>query len=140
MKVDVTVNGGWNGQTITNTASVSALDQNDADPSNDGDFVDICVNIIDPGGDLVSENFASNTNTSFIPKVEEVSDLYLYPNPTISNLSVSFNTLNEGEAYVNIVSITSKTIITEKLITREGQNNLSFELGQLCKGIYMVQI
>jgi len=62
LEIVATVDSGTGGSTITNTASVTAVDQADPDPANDSDYEDIVVNrppdqpsnVSPPNGDCVS--------------------------------------------------------------------------------------
>ena len=47
LTIDATVDGGTSGQTITNTASITAADQPDPDPGNNADSADIAVSTVD---------------------------------------------------------------------------------------------
>lgn len=134
LKIDVTVDLGSGGTTITNTASVGSLDQNDTDGSNNTASADIVVDTVEVEPiipEFTTGNFGGNSDAI------EVS---LYPNPTSGHLNIAFVANEEGAASINIISLTGQTIMTENMNASKGQNNMSVGLDQLTKGMYIVSI
>jgi uncharacterized repeat protein (TIGR01451 family) len=134
LKIDVTVDAGSGGSTITNTASVGGLDQNDTDASNNSASADIVVDTVEVEEvipEFTTGNFSGN------PDATEVS---LYPNPSSGHLNIAFVANEEGAASIHIISLTGQTVMTENMNATKGQNNMSIGLDSLTKGIYIVSI
>lgn len=76
-----------------------------------------------------------------IEENEDVSGVYMYPNPTSDNLTVGFVSKDDQDLTVNVISANGALVLSEQLTTKVGQNNLvRFNVGGLASGIYMVQI
>lgn len=76
-----------------------------------------------------------------IEENEDVSGVYMYPNPTSDNLTVGFVSKDDQDLTVNVISANGSLVLSEQLTTKVGQNNVvRFDVQNLASGIYMVQI
>lgn len=85
--------------------------------------------------DDLSTIFSVNVN-----ELESISGLSLFPNPTSSNLSVSYTSKTESDLLVNVYDITGKTMITTTVRHQTGENNFQLESSGLEAGVYFIEL
>lgn len=67
--------------------------------------------------------------------------LNLKPNPTMnSDVLANFQLLQAQEVTINIVGANGKVINSQKAMGKEGENNVSLNVGDLKPGIYYIQV
>lgn len=81
------------------------------------------------------------TNFSEAPEAENTpSTLRVYPNPTSENIVVTFMSNCEGEALVNIFTLTGSLVYRTKILRRTGNNEIDVNLLDLQSGTYCISI
>lgn len=75
-------------------------------------------------------NFAYGENASF----------FLYPNPTSSVLTVSFGIKESMPVTLSIVNVLGEDVFRESWIASNGMNQKSFNVKDLAKGVYFVEL
>ncbi len=75
---------------------------------------------------------------------QENSTINLYPNPVIDQLQISYETLKEGNAKVEIVDVQGKVLYQQTMISQNlptgqagGTNHAVIPVSQLSKGLYV---
>ncbi len=66
--------------------------------------------------------------------------LNIYPNPANDKIALQFFAEGNNAVTVNIYNSMGQRIVSEKNITSEGENNLSFDLKNLSSGIYIMEL
>lgn len=97
--------------------------------NNTYNYWEITVDAIGFGGYLLSSN-ASLANLE-----NSLSQLTLYPNPVVNELSINLPT-NVKEAQVKIVNVAGQNVIT----TQIKQSNHKINVNHLSRGVYIVEI
>jgi hypothetical protein len=64
----------------------------------------------------------------------------VYPNPTNTNTTVSFDLNNEATAAVNVTDLSGKVVFSATLGTVNGSQNVTIETQSLTSGVYMVNL
>ena len=64
----------------------------------------------------------------------------VFPNPATSQINILYNTQNNGEADIVILSELGSQLIRKTVGTTAGKNNFSFNIGQLSNGVYFVKL
>ena len=67
-------------------------------------------------------------------------DLNVYPNPTNTNTTVSFDLNNEATAAVNVTDLSGKVVFSTTLGTVNGSQNVTIDTQSLTSGVYMVNL
>jgi hypothetical protein len=87
-----------------------------------------------------STNFRTADELTTEINTPGVNDFNLYPNPTQNEVNVAFNSPVSETINVRIFDMVGKTILTNELGVSEGDNKFSFDLSDLNKGIYFVEL
>lgn len=66
--------------------------------------------------------------------------LNIYPNPANDKIALQFFAEGNNAVTVNIYNSMGQRIVSERNITNEGENNLSFDLKNLSSGIYIMEL
>jgi hypothetical protein len=64
----------------------------------------------------------------------------VYPNPTNTNTTVSFDLNNEATAAVNVTDLSGKVVFSTTLGTVNGSQNVTIDTQSLTSGVYMVNL
>jgi len=64
----------------------------------------------------------------------------VYPNPTNTNTTVSFDLNNEASAVINVTDLSGKVVFTSALGTVNGTQNITIDTQSLTSGVYMVNL
>ena len=76
-----------------------------------------------------------------IEENQDVSGVYIFPNPATENLTVGFVSKEDQNITVNVIAANGALIHTEQVTAKVGQSNtVTFEVEGLAAGIYMVQL
>lgn len=76
-----------------------------------------------------------------IEENEDVSGVYMYPNPATDNFTVGFVAKEDQDMTVNILGANGALILSEQVVAKVGQNStVTFNVDGLASGIYMVQL
>lgn len=75
-----------------------------------------------------------------ISKVETLTDVKLYPTLATKNVTIKFNSENEGSAKVNIIDVSQKELYFKNFKINLGINETLINVSQFPAGIYFVNI
>jgi hypothetical protein len=64
----------------------------------------------------------------------------VYPNPTNTNTTVSFDLNNEATAAINVTDLSGKVVFTTTLGNVNGTQNVTIDTQSLTSGVYMVNL
>ena len=121
-------------------------------------FVMICPNTSDPGNSTIVKSDVgfsagmfggyqtaldacpSATNGAGIIADKLVSDLTIYPNPSVINTNVQFNVNYASNVEVQVVNMLGQVVYTNSLGTVQGQQIVQIETADLEGGMYLVNI
>lgn len=94
-----------------------------------------------PSTGAIFENATQNVaNTTLKNETSFYKSLSLYPNPAKEQLNVQFNSENENEASVELVSMTSIVVSSKSFKANKGANTILVDVSSLEPGIYMLNI
>ncbi|MBP6531987.1 MAG: fibronectin type III domain-containing protein [Bacteroidia bacterium] len=85
-------------------------------------------------------NFRSSDDLSSEVATPIFNDFTVYPNPTHGEVNVGFSSLKNETITVRIFDMVGKTILTNEIGVDQGDNKFSFDLANLTKGIYFVEL
>ena len=86
-------------------------------------------------------NQFSNSNITGIETIDEKSiNLNVYPNPTASNATLTFENTQNETIHINILNSTGQIVNHQYVNTTPGKNQVDLELNNLPTGIYYVSI
>lgn len=72
---------------------------------------------------------------------EDVTGVYMYPNPATDNLTVGFVAKEDQDMTVNILGSNGGLVLSEQVVAKIGQSStVTFNVDGLASGIYMVQL
>lgn len=92
-----------------------------------------------------SESEAMNTSSESDIE-EQVStennslNVQVYPNPNNGICTLNFNSSQKGNALIEVSNTEGKIILTENIVTPEGEFNRNFDLSNQPKGAYFIKI
>jgi Bacterial Ig domain/Secretion system C-terminal sorting domain/Bacterial pre-peptidase C-terminal domain len=69
-----------------------------------------------------------------------LEQLSLFPNPATNEVNVQFVGTQSGDYNVSLFNATGKTILAQKVTFNEGNNNASFDVSTLPRGLYVVKV
>lgn len=78
--------------------------------------------------------------TASIEKIESLSGLSIYPNPTEENFVIEMSSKNNGEIAVSIVNLAGQNELTTSFNILEGSNKIELNSNNLNAGVYFVKI
>ena len=79
--------------------------------------------------------------TTGINSYSNTNALSVFPNPATDNLQISFNTTESGKEWtIKLNTVLAETLITKKITTVSGSNQLSLNLSELANGIYFLEL
>ena len=81
-------------------------------------------------------------NDPFLSENQEtiISDLNVYPNPTSDYITLNFTSTTTEDLQLFLTDILGKTIFSKTLLTDKGEQNIRFQVSDLPKGTYFLQI
>ena|ERR1022692_2925988 len=78
---------------------------------------------------IIADNVSSNVI---------LEGINVYPNPTIGNITIQFNSEVADNYIVNVIDITGKLVFSDKIAATEGINLYEINLSKEVKGIYLL--
>ena len=79
--------------------------------------------------------------TTGINSYSNANALSVFPNPANDNLQISFNTAESGKEWtIKLNTVLAETLISKKITTVSGSNQLSLNLSELANGIYFLEL
>ncbi len=87
-----------------------------------------------------STNYRSSEDLTTEIATPIFNDFTVYPNPTHGEVNVGFSSLKNETITVRIFDMVGKTILTNQIGVDQGDNKFSFDLANLTKGIYFVEL
>jgi hypothetical protein len=101
----------------------------------------VCGNGVEtPEGELLTVPFRTASNREGQMAETPVADLRLYPNPTRGPVQLTFDAIRSGEAQVEILSLTGRTILRTRFEVSTGFNEWPIDLSQESAGLYLIRI
>jgi PKD repeat protein len=100
------------------------------------------IRIVSGGG---NNFFIDDINISSTVGVEEtnfLSSATIYPNPMISNATLSLDLIKQSEVSVNLINALGQTVsvLSARKTLNEGNTTFEIQKNQLSKGVYFIQI
>lgn len=96
---------------------------------------------------VISTNIAKSSTSELSKSTKNTSlaidnyDMFLYPNPTSSEININLDMEKEGEIDINILTLDSKIINTKKWKLKEGKQTITFKLPyNVKKGVVLIEI
>jgi len=90
------------------------------------------------GGAKLEGNELNNTVESFS---SEISDLAVYPNPFVNQVTVEFNSEFDGVAEMKLIDVLGKAARFERVAVMSGANKQTLNLdGTLAAGVYFLEV
>ncbi|MFN4083481.1 MAG: M6 family metalloprotease domain-containing protein [Bacteroidia bacterium] len=99
---------------------------------------------------LIAYTFAQCSDTAFntlqfwpvgMPLVEPITDFNAYPNPFKNELTIDFQSKNQSDVLINIISIDGKVVMqTLSNNVKFGSNQININTQQLDNGVYIVSL
>jgi hypothetical protein len=71
---------------------------------------------------------------------QDLSSINLYPNPTDSDLHLTFSSLSAGPATLKVTDLSGKVVQTYPLYLQAGKNMVVSQTAQLAAGSYFLQL
>jgi len=78
--------------------------------------------------------------TAVQPKENTVPGIALYPNPTTDILIIEFQNLKLGIYTIEVLDITGKIILSERIFTCENKKKVILDLTEYTEGLYLIKI
>lgn len=94
-----------------------------------------CIDTIINGSDIL--NLTASLGVNEINNDEE-NALHIFANPNSGTCLFDFKTISQGQATIELYSITGKRIFQVKEILSKGHN--TFSLSGICSGVYLLKI
>jgi hypothetical protein len=104
-----------------------------------GDYQLTVQNIKDLSGNVMEEQ---SMEFSFVG-IEELflnGQVNVFPNPAVQQLNVSFNALKKAELNIYLADVSGRIIRQKNHLSHQGENSFTFDLGNVSKGIYFLNI
>lgn len=80
-------------------------------------------------------------NTAWREAELQVSnEVIVFPNPSNDKVHIQFNTSKSEDITIRLVDLTGRTVQTEIMTTEQGVNMFAFDVMQMPKGIYLIEL
>jgi hypothetical protein len=66
--------------------------------------------------------------------------LDIFPNPTVENLTLMLNAEESKDLMVNIYNQNGQSVLSENIVTQNGENRFNFEVANYATGVYFVEV
>jgi hypothetical protein len=66
--------------------------------------------------------------------------LDIFPNPTVENLTLMLNAEESKDLIVNIYNQNGQSVLSENIVTQNGENRFNFEVANYATGVYFVEV
>ncbi len=76
----------------------------------------------------------------FSSSSSSLSDLSIYPNPTVGLLNINFDAIQHGTSNIRIVDMIGKTMLNREMQVVEGANFFNLDLTDFSRGMYFIEI
>ncbi|MCF6341283.1 MAG: T9SS type A sorting domain-containing protein [Bacteroidales bacterium] len=95
---------------------------------------------IDSSGWSATWSFKTEGYIGVDENVDARHSIRVYPNPSNGEFSLTINSLS-GEVYqLSVTDLTGKALLEREVICTPGENKVNVQLGELDKGIYLVNV
>ena len=104
-----------------------------------GDYEITIQNIKDLSGNVMQEQ---SMEFSFVG-IEDVflnGEVKVFPNPASQQLNVSFNAVENIDLSINLADVSGRIVQHVNYAARQGENSFSFDLDNISKGMYFLNI
>ena len=131
--------GVYNGASISVSMELTTVDLPNGNLSNLSQFVHTAPHF---GAILIKRTKTSDYQT-FIDNISSNSsdsNLRIYPNPIIDNMTITFSVSGLLQARINIFDIFGKSVHSEMVQANDGTNSYLCNISQLEKGVYLIVI
>lgn len=68
------------------------------------------------------------------------SDLNIFPNPVLDNMTVQFNSDEKGDVILNVYNLLGQKMYSASFLALEGQNTFNMNVSDLQKGAYFLEV
>jgi hypothetical protein len=86
-----------------------------------------------------SFRFTEDIETNIVDKPVE-NDFIAYPNPAHDMINILYNSLSSENLSARIFDVIGRTVRSSNVDVTEGENKFSFDLSDLTKGIYFIEL
>ncbi len=87
-----------------------------------------------------STSFRTTDDMTDLVATPMVNDFNFYPNPSLGEVNVAFNSPLSETINVRIFDMVGKTVLSNEIGVTQGDNKFSFDLANLTRGIYFVEL
>jgi len=104
-----------------------------------GDYTLTVQNVKDLSGNVMDEQ---SLEFSFVG-IEEMflnGEVKVFPNPAVQQLNISFNALHNIDLNVYLADVSGRIILQKNYLSHQGENSFTFDLANVSKGIYFLNI
>ncbi|MBC8048400.1 MAG: T9SS type A sorting domain-containing protein, partial [Fimbriimonadaceae bacterium] len=91
------------------------------------------------GCDRITEK-VNVINSCRTDEVSSTHSMEVYPNPSIDNFTVEYNSYSDGNVMMRITDITGKIHLEENVYMFTGANTIDYSTNQLPSGVYLLSI
>jgi hypothetical protein len=82
----------------------------------------------------------SSPSVTGVNELAESISIQLTPNPTPSQVLINLDSKSSKNLGLRVIDMTGRAVVTEKWQIQRGENTRTLNLGDLVRGIYMIQI
>ncbi len=85
--------------------------------------------------------FDNNWDLTSVSKIDDQElQIKVFPNPTVSDVQISFNNIGNENIRINVLNATGKVVAIQNLLTVNGSNTTSINLDAFSQGTYYITI
>lgn len=85
------------------------------------------------------DNFTT-INTVGINELENVSNSYVFPNPTNQNVTISYDSKTEDKLVLIVLDVTGKILLAQQVSSMVGNNTIEINLETIEAGVYVIEL
>ncbi|MCZ4407213.1 T9SS type A sorting domain-containing protein [Cryomorphaceae bacterium 1068] len=103
-------------------------------------YTDTPLSQVDPDAQWNNSNLSENIVGQLFDMASSGSWVRVAPNPAQDNVSLSYNSLSEGQAFIRVFDAQGKLAFEKAITFNKGFNNVNLNLNELGNGIYVVEV
>lgn len=92
------------------------------------------------GNETLGNSQSIGTNHSIANNGNQLEEIYLFPNPVSSQLTINYRTFDNAHASIKLVNLTGQVVWSQAIELSEGLNEVQLNVSDFPEGVYLLSI